>query len=180
MHQFTLRLYNQKHFPLEGREPLVDYSFDYDDYDGRDFYDERRDERREQDRIDDMRRNDAMEAFLRDAEADMARQAMQEVVNNPKIKVDTAMMKAINDPSKVMMPNGRVVSRRSGQFDRSNILPNLAPVPKRTRKKTKCDKNMSKALVLANKKFRKKNGKLRKGVTQSRIMKYAHKLCKKM
>lgn len=124
---------------------MADYSFDYDDYDGRDFYDERRDERREQDRIDDMRRNDAMEAFLRDAEQDAARMAMQEVVNNPRIKVDTAMMKAINDPKKVMMPNGRVVSRRSTQFDRSSILPNLPAATKRTRKKTKCDKNMSKS-----------------------------------
>lgn len=184
MHQFTLRLYNLKHYPLEGREPLVDYSFDRDDYDGRDFYDDRRDEQREQDRIDEQRRNDAYEAYLRDAERDMARQAVQEVVNNPDIKVDTAMMKAINDPKKVMLSNGKIVSRpvsrRSTQFDRSSILPNVSAAAKRTRKKTKCDKNMSKALKEANAKLRKKNGKMRKGVTQAKIMKLAHRLCKKM
>jgi len=158
----------------------VEYSFDRDDFDGRDSYDFRRDERRERARIDDMRREQAMEAYLRDAERDVARQAMQEVVNNPDIKIDSKMMKAINDPNKAMLPNGMVVSSSSNQFARSNILPNLSSKPKRTRKKTKCDKNMSKALTEANAKLRKKNGKMRKGVTQAKIMKLAHRLCKKM
>lgn len=162
---------------MKGLNPLVEYSFDPDDYDRRDFYDDRRDERREQDRIDEQRRNDAMEAFLRDAERDMARQAMQEVVNNPNIKVDTTMMKAINDPKKVMDRNGSIRTRRSTQFDRSNILPNPT---KRTRKKTKCDRNMSKALKMANAQMRKKNGKLRKGKTMADVMRRAHRLCKKM
>lgn len=164
--------------------PLVEFSFDRDDFDGRDFYDSRRDERRERDRIDDMQREQAMQDYLRDAERDAAMRAMQEVVNNPQIKLDSTMVKAINDPKKVMMSNGTIVTRNTSrgpsQFSRSNLLPNLPTSTKRTRKKTKCDKNLSKALVLANKKFRKKNGKLRKGVTQSQIMKYAHKLCKRM
>ena len=83
-----------------------------------------------------------------------------------------------------MLQTGRDVIRRSRQFDRANLLTRI-PLPdpgkmKRTRKKTKTDKNMSKALRLANEKFRKKNGQLRKGATQSQIMRYAHKLLRKM
>ena len=73
------------------------------------------------------------------------------------------------------------VIRQSRQFSRANIVGGInLESPKRTRKKTKTDRNMSKALRLANEKFRKKNGQLRKGVTQAQIMKYAHKLLKKM
>lgn len=75
---------------------------------------------------------------------------------------------------------GRDVIRRSNQFRRDLILPSYALPTKRTRKKTKTDKNMSKALRMANERFRKKNGQLRKGATQAKIMKYAHKLLKKM
>lgn len=75
---------------------------------------------------------------------------------------------------------GRDVIRRSRQFDRQNLLPRFKEPVKRTRKKTKTDKNMSKALRLANERFRKKNGSLRKGATQSKIMKYAHRLSKSM
>ena len=75
---------------------------------------------------------------------------------------------------------GRELIRRSKQFDRQNLLPRFSAPRKRTRKKTKTDKKMSKALRLANERFRKKNGSLRKGATQSKIMKYAHKLLKKM
>jgi len=35
-------------------------------------------------------------------------------------------------------------------------------------------------LRLANERFRKKNGSLRKGATQTQIMKYAHRLLRKM
>lgn len=75
---------------------------------------------------------------------------------------------------------GRDVIRRSNQFRRDLILPRTNEPTKRTRKKTKTDKNMSKALRQANEKFRTKSGKLRKGATQGQIMKYAHKLLKKM
>ena len=75
---------------------------------------------------------------------------------------------------------GRDVIRRSNQFRRDMILPDLPVATKRTRKKTKTDKNMSKALRMANERFRTKKGKLRKGATQAQIMKYAHKLLKRM
>ena len=75
---------------------------------------------------------------------------------------------------------GRNVIRQSNQFRRDLILPDLPSKTKRTRKKTKTDKNMSKALRQANERFRTKKGKLRKGATQAQIMKFAHKLLKKM
>lgn len=79
-----------------------------------------------------------------------------------------------------MLQTGRDVIRRSRQFDRQNLLPRFDTTTKRTRKRTQTDKNMSKALRRANDKFRKKNGQLRKGATQSQIMRYAHKLLRKM
>lgn len=50
------------------------------------------------------------------------------------------------------------------------------PKPKRKRK----DPKMSKALKQANNRYRKKNGSLRAGATQAKIMAYAHKLRRKM
>lgn len=69
------------------------------------------------------------------------------------------------------------------QFSRANsafgqLMPD-EPV-KKTRKKTKNDKNMSKALEEANKRLRKINGGLRKGKSQSDVMRLAQRLAKKM
>lgn len=50
------------------------------------------------------------------------------------------------------------------------------PKPQKKRK----DPKMSKALKKANDRFRKKNGSLRAGATQAKIMSYAHKLRRKM
>jgi len=120
-----------------------------------------------------------------------------EIINDPTIKMTPELMEVINDNSIIMvdgqlaraqdMPvptspaiGGRDFIRSSGQFRRDMILPDLPGSTKRTRKKTKTDKNMSKALRMANNRFRTKKGKLRKGATQAQIMKYAHKLLKKM
>ena len=56
------------------------------------------------------------------------------------------------------------------------------PAPKRrkTAKARQGAKKMSKALKQANQKYRKKNGDLRAGRTQADIMRYAHKLRRKM
>jgi len=122
---------------------------------------------------------------------------LQEIINDPNIKMTRELMDVINDDSIVMVNDeivrredlpvptspgigGRDFIRASGQFSRQNLLPNFSETPKRTRKKTKTDKNMSKALRLANERFRTSKGKLRKGATQSQIMKYAHKLLKRM
>ena len=166
---------------------MVEFSFDRDDYDRRDDYDYRRDERREQDRIDEMQREAFEDDFRRDAERDRQEQAVREVINNDDIVLTPAQVKVINDPLMKMdrngtvrkvarvrtKPSGRQVIRGSGQFT------NLGIPLKRTRKKTKMDKTMSKCLKMANKKFRKKNGQLRKGKTMRDVMRHAHRLCKK-
>ena len=168
---------------MKGVSPLVEYSFDPDDYDRRDDFDFRRDERREQDRIDEMRRQDALDDFRRDAERRAERDAMREVINNRNITIDNDLQKIVNDANMIMDERGAIrrmdsPGRRtigsSGQFRRDLILPR-----KRTRRKTKMDKTMSKCLKLANKKFRKANGQLRKGKTMRDVMRYAHRLCRK-
>ena len=107
--------------------------------------------------------------------------ALETVVNDPQIKLSPEVVEAINDDSMMMVGNEIVQVPRSRQFSRANIVGGInLESPKRSRKKTKTDKNMSKALRMANDRFRKKNGSLRKGATQAKIMKYAHKLLKKM
>ena len=118
---------------------------------------------------------------------------VQQMINDPQMKMTPELMEIINDDNLVMdegkivaraeqpaAPSARDVIRRSGQFSRANLLGRITPGVKRTRKKTKTDKNMSKALRQANERFRTKSGKLRKGATQAQIMKYAHKLLKRM
>ena len=166
-----------------GLYPLVEYSFDRDDY----LRDERIDESREQARIDEMRRQAFEDDFRRDAERDRANEAVREVVNNRNIIIDDDLQKIVNDADMVMdqrgrirkldssaARNGRSTISRSNQFRRDLILPK-----KRTRKKTKMDRTMSKCLKMANKKMRKKNGQLRKGKTMGDVMRLAHRLCKK-
>ena len=122
---------------------------------------------------------------------------IERMINDPQIKITPELMEVINDDNVAMIDDeivnvknlpiptspaiaGRDFIRASGQFSRQNLLPRINEPAKRTRKKTKTDKNMSKALRLANERFRTKKGKLRKGATQAQIMKYAHKLLKKM
>ena len=174
-------------------------------FDRDDFFDQRRididQERREADRQrreEDRARRDALRAQdegrrLEDEQLRLERDrldAMLTLVNDDNITLSPEEIKVINDKSLRMMANGEIVKRtspsardiirRSRQFSPQNLIPNLSVPQKRVRKKTKTDKNMSKALRLANQKFRTAKGKLRKGATQSQIMKYAHKLLKKM
>ena len=119
--------------------------------------------------------------------------AIRRLVNDDSIVLTPNDVKLINDPTLQMTNDNRIVRNRtrtardvirsSGQFSRANLLSRL-PVDvsptKKGRRKTSTNKKMSKALRLANEKFRKKNGQLRKGATQAQIMRYAHKLLKKM
>lgn len=171
-------------------------------FDPDDFFDQRRlDRQREQTlsdrqrmdraRADDDARRALEEQRMAQLDANRARlDAMLTLVNDDDITLSAEEVAVVNDKSLRMMPDGEVVSRRapsgrdiirrSGQFSRANILPDLPTSPKRRRKRTKTDKNMSKALRQANDRFRTKSGKLRKGATQAQIMKFAHKLLKKM
>lgn len=171
-------------------------------YDSDDFFDQRRidydrerslsdRQRQDRERADDDRRRALEEQRMAVLDANRARlDAMLTLVNDDDITLSAEEVAVVNDKDMRMMPNGEVVRRappsardiirRSGQFSRQNLLPALPTSPKRTRKKTKTDKNMSQALRLANEKFRTTKGKLRKGASQAQIMRYAHKLLKKM
>ena len=106
-------------------------------------------------------------------------ESVMEVINNPEITVTPALVKAINDPKKMITPVGEIITVPKGNViaGRSPLYPPLNS--KRTRKKTKMDRTMSKCLKMANKKARLKNGSMRKGWSQGRIMKEAHRLCRK-
>ncbi len=110
-------------------------------------------------------------------QSESRQRTIEKVVNDPGIKIDAAALDMINDDS-IVMANGRFARIDPSQFDLVDTLPGTST--KRTRKKTKTDKLMSKALEEANKKFRKANGQLRKGATQAQIMRYAHKLRRRM
>jgi len=171
-------------------------------FDPDDFFDSRRidfererslsdRQRDERERADDDRRRALEEQRRAVLDANRARlDAMLVLVNDDDITLSAEEVGVVNDKTLRMMPNGEVVSRtapgardvirRSGQFDRASLISRISIPPKRTRKKTKTDRNMSKALRQANEKFRTAKGKLRKGATQAQIMKFAHKLLKKM
>ena len=171
-------------------------------FDSDDFFDQRRidydrerslsdRQRQDRERADDDRRRALEEQRMAVLDANRARlDAMLTLVNDDDITLSAEEVAVVNDKDLRMMSNGEVVKRtapgardiirKSRQFSRQNLLPLFSAKAKRTRKKTKTDKNMSKALRLANDKFRTAKGKLRKGATQSQIMKYAHKLLKRM
>ena len=125
---------------------------------------------------------------------DAATEAFEILVNDPNIKMGVEELNMINNDLVEIAntDNGRVPItfgrnsvgrqeiRRSGQFSRQNLLPSLPGTSKRARKKTKTDKNMSKALAEANSRLRTNKGKLRKGKSQGDVMKLAHRLRKKM
>ncbi len=124
---------------------------------------------------------------------DAVTEAFEILVNDPNIKMGVEELNMINDddveiantdkgriPIKFGNSVGRSEIRRSGQFSRQNLLPSLPGSRKRARKKTKTDKNMSKALREANSRLRTKSGKLRKGKSQGDVMRLAHRLRKKM
>lgn len=107
-------------------------------------------------------------------------QVMMAMVNDPGFKLSRDMVDLINDDRRMLADTGNgmiEIQAGPGQFDRSRILPRTKT---RTRKKTKTDKNMSKALREANARLRTKNGKLRKGKTQGDVMRLAHRLRRKM
>lgn len=116
--------------------------------------------------------------------------AVQAMVNDPSFKLSQEMVELINDDSRMVLSDGqsnlietsvdRFPSSVRQQFDRASLVSRIPISNKRTRKKTKTDKNMSKALREANARLRTKKGLLRKGKTQADVMRLAHRLRKKM
>ena len=161
---------------------MVEFSFDRDEFrpdpstrrEESRQRDQREAERREQERMSQERQD-----LAREMEKDANDAAFRRVFNSPDISIPESLRDMINDPS-MMIDNNMVIRRRRGsafasQFRRDKLLPR-----KRTRKKSKTDKNMAKALREANTRLRTKNGKLRKGKTQADVMRLAHRLRKKM
>ena len=169
--------------------PLVEYSFDRDDFmdrdprglfdrpsprgDERDLAEERaayeRDLARE--REDDQRRMDALaRARLEAALIPMTVEDLRAAVNNPNIRVTSGGRISSRRPS------GRDVIRSSGQFAMQGFD---LPVKKPRKKNKKHCKNLSQCFREANQKLRKANGQLRKGKTQSDVARLAHRLMKK-
>lgn len=119
-----------------------------------------------------------------------AKEAFEILVNDPNIKMGAEELAMINDDNTKIVRNGngsipinvgRQTIQRSGQFSRANIVGGInLEKPRRTRKKTKTDKSMSKALAEANKRLRKKNGQLRAGKTQADVMRLAHRIRRRM
>ena len=104
-----------------------------------------------------------------------AESVMMSMVNDPSFKLSADAVDLINNDSRMVASTGMGLVEVPRQFDRSRILPR-----KRARKKTKTDKNMSKALREANARLRTKSGKLRKDKTQADVMRLAHRLRRKM
>ena len=176
---------------------MVEFSFDRDEF-RPDPSDRRREAERREERerfMDEQRREQAfLDDQRREMEKDAQEEALRRVVNDPNITVDPTLMEIINNPlmkmdkDMVVRTNstgmrrpmtGRAAIRSSGQFANLALGVDVTK-PKRTRKKTKTDKKMSKALREANARLRTKKGLLRKGKTQADVMRLAHRLRKKM
>ncbi len=170
--------------------PLVEYSFDRDDFrdrdprglfdrpetrqDERDMRDEMRREREleEMVRRDDQRRmDDRARAELEAVASKLTVDDLREMVNNPNIRVTSGGRISSRRPS------GRDVIRSSGQFTRQGFD---LPVKKPRKKNKKHCKNLSTCLRQANAELRTKSGRLRKGKTQADIMRRAQRLLRKM
>ena len=171
-----VRLFNPLEFSADDRDFDQDRSDERDRMEDlqRDFDQERRDLEREdalQRREDERRMSKEAEQRLLDALVPLTVQDIRDLVNDGNMKVTPSG--TISSRSR---PSGRDTIRRSGQFSRANLLPNL----KKPRKKNKkhC-KNLSMCLRQANAELRTKSGKLRKGKTQADIMRRAQKLLRK-
>lgn len=175
---------------------MVEFSFDRDEF--RPDPSDRREQARQQEererRMDEQRRESAFfDQQRREMEQDSREEAVRRVVNDPDIVIDPVLLEIINNPETTMDRNmvvrrtsmrpmtGKQRIRGSGQFANLALgvdLPNDGK--KKSRKKTKTNKLQAEALRQANAKLRKKNGELRKGKTQSDVMRLAHRIRKKL
>ena len=107
---------------------------------------------------------------------------LADVVNDPLIEIDTAMMKSINDPAQVMMPTGEVAKiTRAMAPPRGRNSPFQSQfaskgIPLKPRKRSKKNPKLGLAFEKANQLGRKKKGGFKKGWSQSRIASTAHRL----
>ena len=159
-----------------GSFDVVREEFQRDDRD-RDRY------REEERRLSEERDIDRDRLREDDRDADEQRRiddALEMIVNDDSITLTPEMVEVINDPEmritrsgEITRRTGRDVIRRSGQFSRQNLLPNL-PTTKlaRKRKPSKYQKELGKQLKMLKKKHP------RTKVTA--LMKRAHRATKKI
>ena len=110
-------------------------------------------------------------------------QTLADVVNDPMITVDEAMMQVINDPSIAMADNGEIMIRANGGVDDDfarAFRRRATDLPGSKKSKRKKNPKLARAFKEANARYRTKSGKLRKGRTQGDIARLAHRLLKKM
>lgn len=108
--------------------------------------------------------------------------AMEQIVNDDNIVLTPEMVDIINDPMMRMTRNGEItrrtgrdVIRRSGQFARSAILPDLPNTQTRKRKKTRKPSKYQRELGRQLKMLKKKHPRTK----IINLMKRAHRLTKK-
>ena len=108
--------------------------------------------------------------------------AMEQIVNDDSIVLTPEMVEIINDPMMRMTRNGEItrrtgrdVIRRSGQFARSAILPDLPNTQTRKRKKTRKPSKYQRELGRQLKMLKKKHPRTK----IVNLMKRAHRLTKK-
>ena len=108
--------------------------------------------------------------------------AMEQIVNDDSIVLTPEMVDIINDPELRMTRNGEItrrtgldVIRRSGQFARSAILPNLPSAQATKRKKTRKPSKYQRELGRQLKMLKKKHPRTK----VINLMKRAHRLTKK-
>lgn len=109
--------------------------------------------------------------------------AMEQIVNDDSVVLTPEMVEIINDPELRMTRNGEItrrtgrdVIRRSGQFARSAILPDLPNSQTRKRKKTRKRSKYQQELGRQLKMLKKKHPRTK--VTA--LMKRAHRATKKI
>lgn len=169
--------------------PTGQAGYDPDDY--RDSRDDRRDRQREQDSSDRQRyREERRRDFDRDQyERD---ELIRRMINDDNISITSGEMRVINNPEMKMLEDGTIVrkSRALGsgtfaqQFSQLRGKRQEFPkqfLPKRRSKSRKAlDKLQSEAFKQANKRYRRKDGSLRKGRTQKDIAKLAQIILKQL
>ena len=172
-----VRLFNPLEFSADDRDFDRDRSDERDRMmmDERDLIDEIRRDRADMERErreDERRMSKEAEQRLLEALVPLTVQDIRDLVNDGNMKVTPSG--TISSRSR---PSGRDIIRRSGQFAMQGF--NL-PMKKPRKKNKKHCKNLSQCLRQANAELRTKSGKIRKGKTQSDIMRRAQRLVKKM
>ena len=165
--------------------PTGQAGYDPDDYRDRRDYD--RERQREQEASDRQRMR---EQERRDFDRDQweRNELIRKMVNDDNVVITSGEMKVINNPEMKMLEDGTVVRKSRGlgsgafaqQFSQlRGKFPERFIPKKRSKGRKAIDKLQSLAFKEANKRYRNKDGSLKKGRTQKDIAKLAQFLLRK-